>query len=160
MAESAPLAGPAISGQMANACAEKYTQRMVTDYKLVDSIKQECIRLKWAKRFGKDFVTSKTGHRPPPSGSWKPPGGFPKVDSLIINPKNATNTTSSNYTRRIYSKKFYGPRGGGTCGFLPDSTIVDARTVAAMNFIRKLKLIIIFVQYKMIQLNFSAKTVG
>ena len=104
--------------------------------------------MKWIKRFGEDFVASKTGHRPPPGspGSWKPPEGFhKKVDSIIINPPNATNTPTSNFTRRIYSKKFYGPRlgGGGTCGFVPGSTIADVRTVAAMNFIRKLKIIII-----------------
>jgi len=143
MAESALIVGPAISGQMANSCAENYTQTIVSDYKLVDSLKQECIRLKWTKRFGEDFVASKPGHRPPP-GSWKPPKGFDqKVGSIIINPPNATNTPTSNFTRRLYSKKFYGPRGDGTCGFAPGSTIADVRTVAAMNFIRKLKVIII-----------------
>jgi hypothetical protein len=75
LAESAPIVGPAASGQMANSCAEKYTKKIIADYKLVDSLKQESIRLKWAKRFGKNFVASKTGHRPPP-GSWKPPKGF------------------------------------------------------------------------------------
>jgi len=143
MAESTPIAGPAISGQMANSCAEKYTKKIVSDYELVNSLKQECIRLKWTKRFGEDFVAAKTGHRPPPGG-WNPLGGFhKKVESIIINPPNATSTTTSNFTRRIYSKKFYGPRGGGTCGFVPGSTMADLRTVAAMNFIRKRKLIII-----------------
>jgi len=106
MAESAPIAGPAISGQMANSCAEKYTRKIVSDYKLVNSLKQECIRLKWAKRFGEDFVASKTGHRPPPG----PEGFHKKVGSFIINPPNATNTPTSNFNRRLYSKKFYGPR--------------------------------------------------
>ena len=143
MTESAPIAGPAISGQMANSCAEKYTKKIVSDYKLVDSLKQKCISSKWTKRFGKDFVASETGHRPPPGG-WKPPEGLhKKVDNIIINPPNGTNTTTSNFTRRIYSKKFREPRGGGNCGFIPGSTITDVRTVAAMNFIRKLKLIII-----------------
>jgi hypothetical protein len=144
VAESTPILGPVISGQMANSCAEKYTNKIVADYKLVDSLKQECIRLKWTKRFGKDFIQSKTGHRPTPGG-WKPSEGFhKKVGSIIVNPPNATNTPSSNFTRRIYSKKFYGPRGGGTSGFAPGSSIADVRTVATMNFIRKLKLIIIF----------------
>lgn len=145
MAESKPIIGPAMSGQMANAnsCAEEYSGKIVTDYKLVDSVKQEYIRLKWTKRFGKDFVESTTGHRPPP-GSWKPHEGFSdSVKSTIINPPNGTDASTSNLTRRIYSKKFDGPRGGGQGGFAPGSPIVDVRTVAAMNYISKLKLIII-----------------
>jgi hypothetical protein len=39
MAESHNLAGLYISGQMANSCAEEYTRRIVSDYKLVDSLK-------------------------------------------------------------------------------------------------------------------------
>jgi hypothetical protein len=105
---------------MANSCAEKYTQKIVSDYKLVDSIKQECIRLKWAKRFEPKFVEARTGHRPPP-GDWKPPSGVhQKVNSTIINPPNATNITETGFTLRIYYKKFWGPspRGGGPCGFI------------------------------------------
>lgn len=64
MAESAPIVGPAVSGQMANSCAEKYTKKIVSDYKLVDSIKKKCIERNWAKRFGSKFVSGKTAHRP------------------------------------------------------------------------------------------------
>lgn len=39
MAESIPLAGPAIAGQHASDCTAKYTKQIVTDFKLVDCLK-------------------------------------------------------------------------------------------------------------------------
>ena len=160
MAESAPIVGPAYAGQMANSCAKKYTTKIISDYKLVDSIKQKSIRLELTKRFGKKFVRAQSDFRPPPA-NWKPPEGFyKKVDSISINPPNATNTTTSNMTRRIYSKKFIGPRGGGTRGFAPNSILVDVKTVAAMNFIRKLKIMIsvsLFISFILLALYFYRK---
>lgn len=135
MAESVPIAGPAVSGQMANSCASKYSRRMISDYKLVDSIKKKCIERNWAKRYGSKFVSGKTAHRPGSApGVWRfSPHSVSQnnVSSIVINPPNATSATSSNFTRRIYSKKF---RAGGTYGFEPGG-ISNVSTVATIKLI-------------------------
>lgn len=79
----------------------------------------------------------RTAHRPGPApGGYKPsPGSVShnNISSIIMNPPNATAATSNNYTRRIFSKKFR----------LVDLNLSNVSTVAAMNFIRNLKLIIL-----------------
>ena len=64
IAESKPLIGPALSGRSANGCAEKYSRKMVTDYNLVDSLKQKALQRKLIKMFGKDYKVHRTNGRP------------------------------------------------------------------------------------------------
>ena len=46
MAENVPLTGPALAGQHASDCAQKYMEQTVTDYKLVDFVKQKALKTK------------------------------------------------------------------------------------------------------------------
>ena len=68
-AESIDFIGFSISGQMANAAVEKYTKKMVIDYKIVDSIKQKCIERNLKRRFGSKLLKGQTKHWPGPNPS-------------------------------------------------------------------------------------------
>ena len=104
MAESVPVVGPALAGQHANACAKKYSTNIVTDYKLVDSVKRKALQSKWSKRFGKDFVRSVTTPRPARPTT--------TVNTPIDLPGNLTVPgMANNNSRPLWSKKFFG--GGG-----------------------------------------------
>lgn len=102
MCESAPIAGPALAGQHASECAKKYTDKIITDYTLVDSVKQKALRSKWTKKFGDDFVQSVTSHRPVPT--------TPDVtrDLTVTGLKSTNFSSASNSSRPIWTRKFRG----------------------------------------------------
>ena len=103
MAESVPLAGPALAGQHASDCAKKYTEQMVTDYKLVDSVKQKALKSKWLKTYGDNFVQSVTTHRAAPQVP-----NIPKNTNLTVDvPVNFS--AAGNHTRSpLWSLKYRG----------------------------------------------------
>ena len=115
MAESMPVVGPAMAGQYANEAAQKYAEKVVTDYKLVDSVKQKALKQRWLRRYGKAGKFKATAWRGAPGGgyngsstfyadpsAWNTPGTGP-LDYRQIN----TNTTSHRFR---WIKRF---RGGG-----------------------------------------------
>ena len=105
MCESIPLAGPALGGHHASECAQKYTGKMITDYRLVDSVKQKALRSKWTKKFGDDFVQGVTSHRPVPKVPTTPAG----IGNLTVTDLKSTNFSSaSNNSRPLWSRKFRG----------------------------------------------------
>lgn len=97
---------PALAGQHANTCAQKYTNNIINDYKLVDSVKQKALQSRWSKRFGKDFVRSVTAPRPAPTVNTP----IDLTGNLTV-PGIANNTMANNTSRPLWSKKFFG--GGG-----------------------------------------------
>lgn len=102
MCESVPIAGPALAGQHASECARKYTEKIVTDYKLVDSVKQKALRSKLTKKFGDDFVQSVTSHRPVSMTT-------DVMGNSTVTGLNSTNFYSaSNNSRPIWARKFRG----------------------------------------------------
>jgi hypothetical protein len=117
--------GPALAGKEANTCAKKYTRKMVRDYKLVDSVKKKAFKTKWMKE-GK--FTAKTSQWKGSPNTWS--GPWDRWNTTAPAPGgygNTTNTTvtSNSSTRRIFSKKFRGLRGGSS---LPNRKIT--RTAA------------------------------
>ena len=105
MCESVPIAGPALAGQHASECAQKYTDKIIIDYKLVDSVKQKALRSKWTKKFGDDFVQSVTSHRPVPTV----PTTADVMGNLTVTGLKSTNFSSaSNNSRPIWARKFRG----------------------------------------------------
>lgn len=69
VAESQATMGPAISGQMANEVAEKYTKQMITDYKLVDSVKQAALKQRNLRRYANGNFKATRWRGAPGSGS-------------------------------------------------------------------------------------------
>jgi hypothetical protein len=120
IAESVPVVGPALAGQHANTCAQKYTNNIINDYKLVDSVKQKALQSRWSKRFGKDFVRSVTAPRPARPA--------PTVNTPIDLTGNLTVPGMANNTSRpLWSKKFFG--GGGAFIHLERSSMAKTSKI-------------------------------
>jgi len=97
-AESRPLIGPAVAGQMANEAAEKYSHKIVNDINLLDDLKRQSELCGMKRMFGQNFVEGRTVHRA------APPGGF-------TTPNNVGNATATNGGGLV-------PRGPGGAGNL------------------------------------------